>query len=169
MAQVRFTDPAIEDLQRLSRDVVKRVLKKVLLLEENPKAGLPLGGPLTGYRKLVVGNRDWRVVYRETADGGVEVCEVWAIGARADDEVYREATARVASMPPGPTARTLGEVVARLGHAASPAEAREADEPLPTWLVDRLVHTAGLRPADVARMTPDEALQAWTDYRMRGG
>ena len=166
MAEVRFLDPAIEDLQRLSADVVQRVLKKVLLLEKNPKAGAPLGGPLTGYRKLVVGNRDWRIVYRETAEGDVEVCEVWAIGARADDEVYREAAARVATLSPGPTARALAEVLARLDR---PTPAPEVAEPLPTWLVERLVHTAGLSAADVARMTPDEALQAWTDYRMGGG
>jgi mRNA interferase RelE/StbE len=165
MAEVRFLDPAVEDLQRLSPDVVKRVLKKVLLLEHNPQAGAPLGGPLTGYRKLVVGNRDWRVVYRETADGDVEVCEIWAIGARADEEVYREAAARVATMVPGPTAHALAQVLARLGQAP-PAE---APEPLPPWLIDRLVHTAGLPAPEVAKMTPDEALQAWTDYRMRGG
>lgn len=166
MAEVRFLDPALEDLHRLSPDVVKRVLKKVLLLEENPKAGTPLGGPLTGYRKLVVGNRDWRIIYRETDDGDVEVCQVWAIGARADDEVYREAAARVATLPPGPTAHALAQVLARLGHTPPPTEGAE---PLPSWLVERLVHTAGLAAADVARMTPDDALQAWTDYQMRPG
>src|SRR5579884_610721 len=165
MAEVRFLDAAVEDLSRLAPDVVTRVLKKLLLLERNPKAGAPLGGPLTGYRKLVVGNRDWRIVYRETADGDVEVCEVWAVGARADDEVYREAAARVATMVPGPTAHTLAQVLARLGHAPPPAAAAE---PLPAWLIDRLVHTAGLPAADVERMTPDEALQAWTDYQLRG-
>ncbi|MGH8999904.1 MAG: type II toxin-antitoxin system RelE family toxin [Acidimicrobiia bacterium] len=166
MAEVRFVDPAVEDLQRLAPDVVKRVLKKVLLLEENPKAGAPLGGPLTGYRKLVVGHRDWRIVYRETADGDVEVCEVWAIGARAEEEVYREAASRVATLPPGPTVHVLTQVLARLGHAPPAAE---VPEPLPSWLIERLVHTVGLPAGEVARMTPDEALQAWTDYRMRGG
>lgn len=166
MAEVRFLDPAIEDLQRLAPDVVKRVLKKLLLLEENPKAGAPLGGALTGYRKLVVGNRDWRVVYRETVDGDVEVCEVWAIGARADDEVYREAAGRVATLPPGPTAHALAQVLARLGHRPPSAETPEA---LPSWLVERLVHTVGLRREDVVGMTADEALQAWTDYRIQDG
>lgn len=166
MAEVRFVDPAIEDLQLLPPDIVKRVLKKLLLLEENPKAGAPLGGPLTGYRKVVVGNRDWRIVYRETADGDVEVCEVWAVGARADDEVYREAADRVASLPPGPTTHALAQVLARLGHAA---QLEPEPETPPPWLVERLVHTAGLRRQDVVRMTLDEALQAWTDYRLRGG
>ncbi|MEW6155198.1 MAG: type II toxin-antitoxin system RelE/ParE family toxin [Actinomycetota bacterium] len=164
MAEVRFLDAAIEDLQRLAPEIVTRVLKKLLLLEENPKAGAALGGPLTGYRKLVVGNRDWRIVYRETADGAIEVCEIWAVGARADDEVYQEAAARVGAMGPGPTAHALAQVLARLGHAP-PAETAEE---LPAWLIERLVHTAGLPAADVAKMTPDEALQAWTDYRMRG-
>src|SRR5581483_3316291 len=131
-----------------------------------PKVGAPLGGPLTGYRKLVVGNRDWRIVYRETADGDVEVCEIWAVGARADDEVYEEAAARVAAMGPGPTAHALAQVLVRLGHALPTAEAAEE---LPAWLIERLVHTAGLPAVDVVKMTPDEALPAWTDYRMRRG
>jgi mRNA interferase RelE/StbE len=168
VAEVRFIDAAVEDLRRLPASVLPRVLKKLVLLEENPKAGRPLGGPLSGFRKLVVGNRDWRIVYRETPDGAVEVCEVWAVGARADDEIYEEVRGRVAALPASPTAHALGEVLARLGRvgpAASPAEA----ETLPGWLVERLVMTAGLARSAVERMTPDEALDAWTAYQLRKG
>jgi mRNA interferase RelE/StbE len=69
------------------------VLKKILLLEDNPRAGYPLGSALTGFRKLVVGRNTWRVVYRVIA-GKVEICEIWAVGARADAEVYAAGMAR---------------------------------------------------------------------------
>ncbi|MEV4580788.1 type II toxin-antitoxin system RelE/ParE family toxin [Nonomuraea jabiensis] len=71
------------------------VLKEILLLLDNPEAGYPLGGDLTGFRKLVVGRNPWRVIYRITDDKSVEICEVWAVGERVDAGVYVEATARV--------------------------------------------------------------------------
>ncbi len=163
MAEVRFIDPAIEDLRRLPPSTVAKVLKKLLLLEGDPKAGHPLGGPLTGFRKVTVGNRDWRIVYREIPGGVIEVCEVWAIGARADEEIYEEATARVRSLPPTPTTRALVDVLTRLNTREVIHEAQP--EALPPWLVERLVYTAGLSPEVVEHMTPDEALEAWVEYR----
>jgi len=56
VTDIRFTNDAIDDLRRLGPDIVPNILKKVLLLETNPHAGQPLGGELTGFRKLVVGN-----------------------------------------------------------------------------------------------------------------
>ncbi|MEW1843100.1 type II toxin-antitoxin system RelE/ParE family toxin [Nonomuraea angiospora] len=92
MSDVVFTAPAVDDLRRIGPDVV---LKEILLLLDNPEAGYPLGGDLTGFRKLVVGRNPWRVVYRITDDKSVEICEVWAVGERADTGVYAEAKARV--------------------------------------------------------------------------
>ncbi|HTI19488.1 MAG TPA: hypothetical protein VL652_00770 [Kutzneria sp.] len=44
MAEVVFIDAAIEDLRRLGPDIVPKVLKKVVLLCEDPEAGHPLAG-----------------------------------------------------------------------------------------------------------------------------
>lgn len=98
MARVQLTDDAKEDLRDLdgaARVLVAKALKK---LESEPeKRGEPLGsksgGNLTTFRKLVVGNRDYRVVYRVEQDGSV--CVIWVIGKRADEEVYRLAVARL--------------------------------------------------------------------------
>ncbi len=52
-AYVRLIDPAVEDLARLVRldpQVLRQVLKKLLLLERNPEAGEPLLGALVGFR-----------------------------------------------------------------------------------------------------------------------
>ncbi len=101
VARVRLLPEAADDVRRLdgsARTVVLKVLKK---LETSPEfRGAALGSvadgrsDLTGYRKLVVGDRDYRIVYRVHADGTAVV--VWVIGARADDEVYVTARARVA-------------------------------------------------------------------------
>ena len=99
MTEITFTDTAIDDLRRIGPSAVPKVLKKVLLLLDSPRAGYPLGGDLTGFRKLVVGRNTWRIVYRLVDDKTIEICEIWAVGARADAEIYAEATARVQGAP----------------------------------------------------------------------
>lgn len=72
-------------------------LKQMLLLERNPRAG-----NLVGHRKLVVGDRDWRIVWRTTTDDRgsvvIEIADMWAVGARAASEAYAKMTNRVAAM-----------------------------------------------------------------------
>lgn len=170
-----LTDPAVEDLERLDGAALVWALKKMLLLETDPHAGLPLLGPLIGYRKLVVGNRDWRVVWRVARDERgalvVVIAEVWAVGARSDDEVYDEMAARTAAMPDTPVRRSLQAVIAGLGKQASGVRARPPLEPVSRpepWLVERLVHTAGRDRRDVEAMTSEQAVDAWTEHMLRG-
>jgi mRNA interferase RelE/StbE len=175
VALVRFTDAALEDLRALERkdpSIVRQVLKKSLLLERDPQAGEPLLGDLIGYRKLVVGNRHWRIVWRVTEDDGgaatVEVAEVWGAGARSDDAIYQEMTDRVAELPDGSQRTALVDIV----ELFAPGQGIEAQpeprgDPVPEWLHDRLVHTAGLPAAEVDNLTGAEAADAWDRY-MRG-
>ncbi|MFE1101275.1 type II toxin-antitoxin system RelE/ParE family toxin [Nocardiopsis alba] len=172
MAEITFTDAALDDLRRLGPDVVPRVLKKVLLLEENPEAGYPLGGELTGFRKLIVGRNTWRVVYRVTDEKDVEICEVWAIGARADAQVYTEASRRVREVSrETPLTRRLAAAIEHLGKPAKPMEREQAPsrEPVPEWLAERLLHTVGMRPEEIAALDLERAVDLWTDFRARGG
>jgi mRNA interferase RelE/StbE len=167
MAAIVFTDAAIDDLRRIGPDTVPRILK-LLLLEENPEAGHPLGGELTTYRKLVVGRNTWRIVYRITDDKAVEVCEIWAIGARADAEVYGAALARVkAAVGSRPQLVGLADLLERLGRVpqgtATPDPAVRR-EPVPDWLAERLVHTAGMAREDVAALDLPTAVDAWTSF-----
>jgi len=138
MAEVTFTDAAIDDLRRIGPDAVPKVLKKVLILLDSPDAGYPLGGELTGFRKLVVGRNTWRIVYRVVDEKQIEICEVWAVGARADAEVYAEATARVQAAP--------------------------SREPVPDWLAQRLIHTVGMAPQHVAALSLEEAVDRWGEF-----
>lgn len=176
-AYVRLIDPAVEDLARLVRldpQVVRQVLKKLLLLERNPDAGEPLLGALVGFRKLTVGDRHWRIVWRTTTDDlgheVVEIAEIWAVGARADAAVYAEMEGRVAGLPRNPRTQALADVIAALGRSAGEVgdAAREpASDPVPQWLVERLVHTAGRDEDEVRAMDPEEAMQMWETFITR--
>ncbi|MEU8631618.1 type II toxin-antitoxin system mRNA interferase toxin, RelE/StbE family [Amycolatopsis sp. NPDC048633] len=98
MARVYLTDDAKEDLRDLDGSARKIVLKALVKLEEEPEQrGQPLGsradGNLTTFRKLVIGDRDYRAVYRVEEDGTVVV--VWVIKERADGECYELAVNRL--------------------------------------------------------------------------
>ena len=98
MAQVQLTSDALEDLKDLDGAARQLVLKALRKLETDPEQrGQPLGvkgdSHLTTFRKLVVGNRDYRIIYRIDADGTIVV--VWVIAKRADAEVYALAAARL--------------------------------------------------------------------------
>lgn len=175
-AHVRLTEPAVDDLTRLVRldpQIARQALKKMILLERDPKAGRPLLGALAGFRKLTVGDRHWRIVWRVTGDatGGevVEIAEVWAAGARSDGEVYSEMNARVVQLPETPRTKALADVIHTIGKAAGAVTAarQRTSEPVPEWLVDRLVHTAGLNRERVVDMTPEEAMEAWEAFIVR--
>ncbi len=169
--EVWLTDPAIEDLRRLDGAPLVWALKKMLLLQVNPLAGEPLLGSLIGYRKLVVGNRDWRIVWRTFADARgavtIEIAEVWAVGARSDNAVYTEMTDRVASLGDTPLRRSLAAIIDDLGNRAKGVTAQPPKTPVgrpEQWLIDRLIHTAGLAPGSVLTMTSEQAVDAWTDH-----
>lgn len=176
---VRLTDPALDDLERLLKkdpQIVRWALKEMILLERDPEAGEPLLGQLVGWRKLTVGDRDSRIVWRVTSDDGgkvtITIAEVWAVGARDEAEVYGEMQARVAAAEKTPSTTALAEVIGLLGrHAARDdleAAVEPSSDPVPDWLRERLVHTAGVDPSDVDQMSGEAAMQRWEHYMTTG-
>ena len=63
--RVELIDEAAEDLARyVQSGNLPLFLKKLIRLEEvGENAGLPLGRGLTGWRKIIVGDRDWRIIF----------------------------------------------------------------------------------------------------------
>jgi mRNA interferase RelE/StbE len=166
VTEIRFTNDAIDDLRRLGPEIVPKILKKILILETNTQAGQPLGGELTGFRKLVVGDNTWRIVYRVEA-GVVEICEIWAVGARADAEVYAEAIARVrAAAATRPALAALAQVIERLGRLAEGVHVTTSSpaEPVPDWLADRLIYTVRVPREEVAAMDLQQAVDSWAKF-----
>lgn len=171
---VRLTDDAVEDLQTLFKadpQIVRWALKKMIQLERDPTAGDPLLGGLIGYRKIAVGDRDWRVVWRvvrdEVGDYRVEVAEVWAVGYRKDSEVYAEIKQRVADAGSSPKTKALTEVLELFGKQTRDLTATpepEKLEPVPKWLTDALLYVVHLPASRVEEMSLEEAERAWTDH-----
>ena len=116
--RVELTDEAVADLARYAAtDVFPRLLAKLIRLEEvGSDAGQPLGRGLVGWRKIVVGDRDWRIIFTTNPDE--TVATVWVIGDRADDAVHEEAQRRVATLAKTqPHAASLAAVMFQLGEA----------------------------------------------------
>ncbi|MDN4474340.1 type II toxin-antitoxin system RelE/ParE family toxin [Demequina sp. SYSU T00192] len=98
MATIVLTPEAQEDIRALDGSARKAVLNGLKKLKDSPEQrGAPLGsrasGNLTGLRKLVVGNRQYRIVFRVEADNSIVV--VWVVGSRVDAECYDLAVARL--------------------------------------------------------------------------
>lgn len=124
MARVVLTDDAKDDLKDFDRSTQILLLRSLKKLETEPeKRGQPLGSRdtsnLTGLRKLVVGNRDYRIVYRVEIDG--TVCVVWVLGRRADAEVYQIAKSRIALNNNSPFAKELADMAALVFDPEKPA------------------------------------------------
>lgn len=166
---VRLTEDAVSDLHRLHKkdpQIVRSVFKKMLLLEKSPEAGEPLLGALVGFRKLVVGDRDWRIVWRITQDASgrpiLDISEIWAVGARSDGEVYDELTARVARMGDDPKIQSLKDVIIQMGRLyesveATPEPARGSN--LPEWLETALVEQLHLSAQEISGLSEQQAQQ----------
>lgn len=178
-AYVRLTTPAVEDLEGLLKkdpQIVRWALKKMLLLESDPRAGDPLLGPLVGWRKLTVGDRDWRIVWRVTTDDSgtvtITIAEVWAVGARSKSEVYDEMNSRVADAERTPSTLALAEVIEVIGRRAARDELGASIEPrpdpVPDWLRERLIHTTGLEADEVDNMAGEQAMERWERYMTTG-
>lgn len=98
MTRVVLTAEAREDVRDLDGSARKIVLKAMKKLEDSPEQrGAPLGSQdgknLTTFRKLVVGDRDYRIIYRVEDDGSI--CVIWVVGRRVDQECYDLAASRL--------------------------------------------------------------------------
>src|SRR5688572_22706244 len=99
--RVELIDEAVADLVRYAETGnLPLVLKKLIRQAEDGKdAGLPLGRGLTGWRKIIVGDRNWRIIF--TTEPAETVATVWVIGDRDDAECYEDAQRRVRAVGKG--------------------------------------------------------------------
>lgn len=175
--EMRFTIPAFDDLKRLKKtspEALRWALKKLIQIRRDPGAGRPLHAELQGWRKITVGDRDWRVIWRVYFDDStsvvVDIAEVWAIGARSDGEVYEEMRGRIDSLPSNPQTVALEEVLKYFEKKNGEEESVEElaqEEKLPDWLVNDLIELAGMEEDEVQMMSLKEGLEAWGEFRSR--
>jgi len=96
--RVELIDEAFDDLVGYAKSGnILLFLKKLVRLEAvGEQAGVPLRGNLSGYHKIVVGDRDWRIVFRMSEDRQVAI--ILVIGDRDDAACYETATRRLATL-----------------------------------------------------------------------
>jgi mRNA interferase RelE/StbE len=112
---VSLTEDACGDLEkfRVSGQYKHFLAKLVRLEEEGVAVGLPLGRELTKFRKIVVGNRDWRIIFQSNREETEVV--VWVIGERGDDECYETAVRRLEALGnANPTVKSLASILYQL-------------------------------------------------------
>ncbi|MFH1452154.1 MAG: type II toxin-antitoxin system RelE/ParE family toxin [archaeon] len=61
MYSIIFKKPAINYLKKLDKNIAREINKKIMKLKITPGLGIPLGGNLSGLRKLRIGK--FRVIY----------------------------------------------------------------------------------------------------------
>ena len=90
--KVELHPKAVRDFDALDGSIRKEIVKKIDALSGNPFLGKPLGNKLgmdlTGFFKLYVAKKKYRIVYR-ILKGRLEVIEIIGIGKREKAEIYK--------------------------------------------------------------------------------
>lgn len=90
---LEIDDEAEDEVADLPQSVRTQFRKKLDKLVHNPYAGKRLGGPLSGFFKVVAMRAGYRLVYEIKEEEGVLL--ILAAGKRADDEIYEIAKRRL--------------------------------------------------------------------------
>ena len=91
--RIEFIKEAAKDYKNLDGSVKKLVNIKIEELSKNPMVGEKLGNKnnidLTGFFKIYVFKKKYRIVYRLITPDEIEIIEIWGIGKRDKEEIYR--------------------------------------------------------------------------------
>ena len=95
---ILFIPEAVKEYKSLDGSIKKLVNQKIDMLEENPFLGEALGKKdnidLTGYYKIYVAKKSYRIVYR-IIKHKIEIIEIWGIGKRDKMEIYKNISKRI--------------------------------------------------------------------------
>lgn len=159
---VSLIKPAAEDLQRLSKknlSLTRVLVKKLIFISAAPSdVGVPLSGPLASMRKLKVGDRIWRIVWKVIRRKEVEV---WGIGKRDRSEVYKEVERRIQILGAKPETVSLAELLASLRDRSIPAIAANG---ISSEIIKALHTEMGLSISTILTLQPQEAESLYERY-----
>ena len=97
--KIQFLPEAARDYKELDGSIKKLVNKKIEEIERNPFLGEKLGNKfnidLTGFLKTYVASKKYRIIYRLLSPEKVEIVEIWGIGKREKEEIYRTIATRL--------------------------------------------------------------------------
>jgi len=96
--EIKFIPEAEKDYKSLDGSIKKLVNEKIDKLKDNAYLGEELGNKnnidLTGYYKIYVAKKKYRIVYRIVKEE-IEIIEIWGIGKREKMEVYKNVGKRI--------------------------------------------------------------------------
>ncbi|MFP4364230.1 MAG: type II toxin-antitoxin system RelE family toxin [Spirochaetia bacterium] len=91
--KIEFIREAYKDYKCLDGSIKKLVNKKLEELSEKPHLGQQLGNKfnldLTGFYKIYIAKKSYRIVYRLISPTQIEIIEIWGIGKREREAVYK--------------------------------------------------------------------------------
>ena len=91
--RVELIPEAEKDYKKLDGSIKKLVNKKIDELADKPFLGEQLGNKqnidLTGFYKIYVSKKSYRIVYRLLSPDEIEIIEIWGIGKREKEEIYK--------------------------------------------------------------------------------
>jgi mRNA interferase RelE/StbE len=91
--KIVFLPEAVNDYKELDGSIKKSITTKIEELKINPFLGEKLGHKfnidLTGFFKIYAHGKKYRIVYRLITPEKIEVLEIWGIGKREKEEIYR--------------------------------------------------------------------------------
>jgi mRNA interferase RelE/StbE len=95
---IQFIPEAVKDYKSLDGSIKKMVNEKIDDLRKDAYIGEELGNKnnidLTGYYKIYVAKKKYRIVYR-IVKNKVEIIEIWGIGKRDKMEIYKKVGKRI--------------------------------------------------------------------------
>lgn len=90
--KIEFIPDAEKDYKDLDKSIKNQVSKKLDALSDNPYLGISLGNKfgmdLTGFYKIYVARKKYRIVYRLIGEH-IEVVEIVGIGKRDKEGIYK--------------------------------------------------------------------------------
>lgn len=91
--KITFIPEAAKDYKDLDGSVKQSINTKLDELMLNPFLGERLGNKgncnLSGFYKIYAHGKKFRIVYRMITPEKIEVIEIWGIGKREKEEIYR--------------------------------------------------------------------------------
>lgn len=158
---ISLTTFAEDDYQKLikkNKELERLLLKKLIYIATAPnKAGYALTGKLSGMRKIKVGDRIWRIIWRVVKERG----EVWGIGRRDHLDIYREVERRIAILGENPQTHSLAMMLKRIHSQAEPIAKRKD---LPREVLDALMHEMGLSLETIMTLSVGESISLYERY-----